>query len=250
MKRLLLIMVCMSSLWLARAVTPSSDEGVIGMSVIKDSGNRLDYVHSRFAVNPITSVHLSRYTGEREILQYLNITSVGKQIVSCLLNYTLGEMDTHILLERMPKGRSKNPQAEDFQAALQNNYVLVVKYDEESRLQSLASDSAIASPKGHWYLYQLQCDKKTYEQLEANVPRPGDDVATKGAKRSGYESISIPLKLVDDGYNIGRELMPYLAKNIKYVSAEEIKSGNIKRQLGQTSTALKVALSPLVILKK
>lgn len=250
MKRVLLIMVCMLSVWIARAATPSSDEGVIGMSVIKDSGNRLDYVHSRFAINPISSVHLSRYNGEQEILQYLNITSVGKQIVSYLLNYTFGEMDTNILIERMPKERSNNPQVEDYQAVLQNNYVLVVKYDEESRLKALSADSAIATPKGHWYLYQLQCDKKTYDQLVANVPRPGDDVATKGSKRSGYESISIPLKLVDDGYNIGHELMPYLAKNIKYVSAEDIKSGKIKRQLGQTSTALKIALSPLVLLKK
>ena len=250
MKRLLLIMAGMLPLLFARAAASSPDEGVIGMSVIKDSGNRLEYVHSRFAINPIASVHLSRYSGEQEILQYLNIISVGKQIVNYLVNYTFGEMDAHILLERMPRERSKNPQAEDYQAALQNNYVLVVKYDEESRLKALAADSAIASPKGHWYLYQLQCDRKTFEQLEANIPRPGDGVGTQGEKRSGYEGISIPLKLIDDGYNIGADLMPYLAKNIKYVSAEEIKSGNIKRQLGQTSTALKIALSPLVILKK
>ena len=117
-------------------------------------------------------------------------------------------------------------------------------------MKALSADSALSAPTGHWYLYQLQCGKETFAQLERNMIRPGDDVNTQGEKRSGYEGVSIPLKLVGDGYNIGSDLMPYLAKNIKYVNAEEVKTGKVKRQLGQTSTALKVALSPIIILNK
>lgn len=250
MKRIFLFVGILSVVLCPVWAVTSPDEGVIGMSVIKDAENTADYTHSRFVENPISTIHLNRYTGESEILHFLNITSVGKQIVNYLLDYTLGKMDTRLLLERMPKGHAANPQDEDWQAVFQNNYILVIQYDEESRDKAKILDTLSFRPTGHWYLYQLQCDNDIYGQLRENMIRPSDDMATQGEKRSNYEGISVPVELVDNGDNIGPGLMSYLVRNIKYVSAEDIKSGKQKRQLGKTSTALKIALSPVLILKK
>jgi len=239
--------IFLSLLWSVKTIAVET-ESFIGLSVIKDAENPLIYGNSNFAINPIGSFNLSRLNGEKDIYNYLSSMNAGKQVVNYLLNYQFSKMDYFRFSEHMSPDRAKNPQENDYKSAILNNYLLIIKMDEKSRKKALLGETTHFTPTGNWYLYQLQCDNSTYQSIKKNIIYPSDSPEIKGEKRVNYERISIPIKLVSSGKGISKNLNQRLAKTIKYITINRIDS-NLE-QTRKTSTILKMALSPFLILKK
>jgi hypothetical protein len=242
-----LFFVLLCSLSITKAAVVPKD--FIGFSVIKDPENPIQYSTSPFAENPVTTFNLNRLQGERDIYNFLSYMNVGKQVVNYLLNYQLSKMDDQRLRERMPNN-SQTKSEDDYRTIIINNYLLVVKMDEKSRRKALLGDTIRFAPTGNWYLYQLQCDDSTYTNVRRNIIYPSDKPDVKGEKRVRYESITIPIKLVSTGTDINPKIVQQIAKGITYETFRDNDHVDGVKRTGKTKTALKVALSPLMILKK
>lgn len=250
MKPIFLFLILSATFFTQVAADNSTSNKLIGLSIVKEASNPISYSNTIFNTNPISQLNLSRCDSEQDILYYLNTTSVGKQIVNSLFNYNLGRMNSATIRERLGKSSTEQLQQEDLQAAIWNNYVLVIKMDKKSQEKAMIGDTINFSPTGNWYLYQLQCTNEVYEQLRASYISPTDNQETQGEKRAQYESLSFPLKLIDYGENIHTDIVTRLKSRLKPISPEDIKNGKKIENLGKTSTALKIGLSPILILKR
>lgn len=223
--------------------------GTVGLSVIKEAGNPTDYSYPAFANNPIGEYDPSDLHDESDVSAYLNAMNIGRKVTDFLFNYQLVSMDKNRFLERMPPKADSAYTEDDYVNALENNYVLVVRMDEKSRHKVLAGDTSRFMPTGHWFLYRVCCNDSTFDELNTNFINPTDSPETKGTKRVCYERISIPLRFVASGTDIGRNLTQNLAGKIRYSFFTRKSDASHPYKVRKTSTALKVALSPFLILK-
>ena len=86
--------------------------------------------------------------------------------------------------------------------------------------------------------------------MKTAVILPGDTPEARGSKRVAYENLTVGIRLIGTGTNVKSNLPQKLRGKLKYIDRKSIGSKKRSRRIGTTSTALKVALSPFIILKK
>ena len=194
----------------------AADRPRVGITVIQEPFNPIAYDCSGYETNPVGQMDISRYNGEDEISARLNALNVGKRVVDHLLGYDGQRMNLERIMSRIPEERRAQPDNLDYALAVMNNYILVVKLDDTAKGKALR----------------------------------GDTPEARGSKRVAYENLTVGIRLIGTGTNVKSNLPQKLRGKLKYIDRKSIGSKKRSRRIGTTSTALKVALSPFIILKK
>lgn len=227
-----------------------SAKDIIGLTVLKDEINPIKYGFERYKINNIGNTNLSHHSGYQSISAFLNEMNIGKRIVNVLLGYNLNNgMSLDSLLQHIPLERRQQPSNADYEAAILNNYVLVIKMDEESMKRIQQGDTIGFVPHGESFLYQIDLKPETFEIIRNNLFSSKDNETIRGEKRFVYEGISILLKLINSGIDISPRGIKTLLNSIHYISYRDLEYGSSNHKAGKVSSVLKVALSPLIILK-
>lgn len=248
MKRIVIYM--MALLLAVAAVGGDRPDRQIGLAVIKESLNPTRYDCSDFSPISVGQVDITRYSGEQEIFDRLNALNVGKRVADYLLGYDGLTMNAGRLMARIPEAQRTAPDNLDYTLAMVNNYVLVVKMNEVTKEKVLKNDTARLKPQGEWFLYQLDFTPEEVEKMKATVILPDDTPDQRGMKRVAYENLNVGLQLVGTGTDIRSHLPRKLARSLKYIDRKGAARNKRQRRIGSTSTALKIALSPFIILKR
>ena len=228
----------------------AADRPRVGITVIQEPFNPIAYDCSGYETNPVGQMDISRYNGEDEISARLNALNVGKRVVDHLLGYDGQRMNLERIMSRIPEERRAQPDNLDYALAVMNNYILVVKLDDTAKGKALRGDTAHSKPTGEWYLYQLDFGTDETEEMKTAVILPGDTPEARGSKRVAYENLTVGIRLIGTGTNVKSNLPQKLRGKLKYIDRKSMGSKKRSRRIGTTSTALKVALSPFIILKK
>lgn len=249
-------MSAIRNLWVALllpAVLPvfgNDNVGKVGLSVIQERLNPVEYkIGPEFEKNPAVSIDLSRSFSESEITSMVNQANVGKMILNYLLHYDMESMDLSRLVERIPGNRRPVATREDHIAAIESNYVLVVKLDKVPRDTTSVGSTKQPKFSGRWYLYQLTLDDTEAAALEASYILPGDGPEVRGLKRFNYDRISLVMELVASGNDVRPKLMDRMSRYAKCVTQKEVHDRRSRRTAGRAGRVAKVALSPLLIVK-
>lgn len=243
-----IIFLCGLCLCLFLPALHAADRGTIGLSVIKEAFNPINYRYGTFVENNIGTVGINRLNGEEEITGYLNQMNMGKRVLNVLLGYSAERGNSTELLNRMPAGRKSFASSADTLAAILNNYILIVKLDDASRVAVLRGDTVRRKLQGTWYLYKMDFDMDDLKELRSCLVGRDDDAAQHGEKRARYDVLSVVVRLADMGDGVDAGLIQKLEKKIKYIDAKQAnQTASNKRK--SPSTAVKVALSPLFIVK-
>ena len=240
----------MALLLAVAAVGADRSDRQIGLAVIKESLNPTRYDCSDFSPISVGQVDITRYSGEQEIFDRLNALNVGKRVADYLLGYDGSTMNAGRLMARIPEAQRTAPDNLDYTLAMVNNYVLVVKMNEATKEKVLKNDTARLKPQGEWFLYQLDFTPEEVEKMRATVILPDDTPDERGMKRVAYENLNVGLQLVGTGTDIRSSLPAKLARSLKYIDRKGTAGNKRQRRIGSTSTVLKIALSPFIILKR
>lgn len=243
-----IIFLCGLCLWLLLPACYGAERGTIGLSVLKESFNPVNYRYGTFVKNDIGTIDINRLNGEEEITGYLNQMNMGKRVLNALLGYSAENGKSSELWNRIPADRQQAAAAADTLSAVLNNYLLIVKLDNASREAVLRGDTLRHKLQGAWYLYRLDFDMDNLKELRSCLVSRGDDAAQRGEKRAQYDALSLVVRLTDMGEGVDAKLIQKLEKKIKYIDAKQAKQ-TVSSKLKSPSTAVKVALSPLIIVK-
>ena len=250
MNKIAIIIVTCLLFLVGANVKAESGKGAMGLTIIKDEVNRIQYEWGDFVINPMENIDISHHNDEPSITSYLNEMNVGKRIVNQLLGYDLHGMHLENLTQLMPAERRANPTEADYEATILNNYVLVIKMDNESIKRAQQNDSSSFKPQGSCYLYQIDLTSDVASGIKNYLYTSSDNETVRGENRFGYEGISVLVKLVGSSMDIRPKAVSSLLKSARCVTYHDLKNGLFSREKGKTSTALKIAFSPLLILKK
>lgn len=242
------IFVCGLFLWLCLPVFGAGGLGTIGLTVIKEAFNPINYRCKTFVENEIGTIDVNRLNGEEDITGYLNQMNMGKRVLNVLLNYPAESGNSSELLRRIPAERRSVAGAADTLAAVLNNYLLIVKLDDDSREAVLRGDTVRRKLRGSWYLYRTEFDMDNLLELRSCLINHGDDAAQRGEKRARYDALSLVVRFVEMGDDIDSDLIQKLERKIKYIDAKHAQ-GMVSDKRKAPGTAVKVALSPLFIIK-
>ena len=246
MKRIIICLAIIACVAMGKADT--TGEGIIGLVILQDEENTTHYNTAGFEPMELDWISISRVSTQEAITSLVNAQDCGKALVDQLLCYSNGSMDDRLLIDRLRRGGITDPTTADIFAAIHNNYVLVVKLTEET-ISELRAGSSDVKLRGNYYLYALEFTTDDAETINAYLPAEGDDAATLGRKRNLYEGYSIPLTLIDTGTKVDADLPARLANKIEYQTAEKLERKAERERITSPSTAVKVALSPIVIVK-
>lgn len=235
-------------LWLTLPVWSAGEAGSVGISIIKENFNPIKYDSRGFVVNDIGAINVRRLNGEDEISGYLNQMNAGKRLLNLLLDYPAEMTRSSVLTDRMPAEHRASATAADTVAAVLNNYILVVKLDDASRLIALQGDTVGRKLQGSWYLYRYDFDFSNLDELRRCIICPGDNAMQRGEKRALYDRLSLVLRLEDMGEGVSAERIRKVMGRIKYIDSKSASQMASKRHK-KPGFAVKVALSPLLIVK-
>lgn len=239
-------------LWLSVALPAlaGDDAGKVGLSVVQDSHSKVECeIGPEFEINPPISVNFSHAYDVEGVTSVVNQANVGKQVLDYLLQYDMESMRISRLDSRIPASRRAAPTLEDRIAAVESNYVLVVRPDDAVRDSAAMARLKTSKPKGRWYLYQLSLPKNTAEQLEANFMLPGDSPEVRGMKRFNYDRMVIVLQLVASGSDLGPSMMKQVRRHARCVTVRDVQRRLQVRSEHKAGKVARVALAPLIIVK-
>lgn len=235
--------------WVPGAASADDErKGVVGLAVMQDAEDPTVYNLADFVPVDIQSVSIARVTNEGAITSLVNGQDCGKSIVNYMLGYENGKVDGKVMQARLRECGVTEPTAADYFAAVYNNYLLVVKLSSETIAELRSGEASDVKMEGKWYLYGLELTPEDMTEMSEFLPSDGDDAATLGKKRYRYEGVSVPMRLIEKGTKIDADLPARLAKHLSYKTSEDL-APKVEKETVSPSTAVKVALSPLVIVK-